>query len=120
MFAPLFFDRRAMALSGLAFAGAVALSACNTDEPVTPNHRDLPTAAQPALLAIGGTLVIKVVDTTQALITTSIAEFKVVGPNNATWGVKDNIANDADPKTGVILMKGLAAGQYQICETSAP
>jgi len=121
MFAPLLsFDRRAVRLSALAFAGAMALSACDTDKPIAPKHPDVPTAAQPALLGFGGTLVIKVVDTTQALITTSLAEFKVVGPNKATWGVQDNVANDADPANGVIKMKGLAAGQYEICETSAP
>jgi hypothetical protein len=114
------FDRRAVRLLGVAFAGAMALAACDTDKPMAPKHPDSPTAAQPVLFTIGGTLVIKVVDTTQALITNSLTEFKVVGPNKATWVVKDNIANDADPTTGVLRMKGLAAGQYQICETVAP
>jgi hypothetical protein len=121
MFATLLsFDRRAVRLLGVAFAGAMALSACDTDKPIAPKRPDVPTAAQPALLGFGGSLVIKVVDTTQALITTSIAELTVVGPNKATWGLKDNIANDADPTTGVLRLKGLAAGDYQICETSAP
>ena len=121
MFATLLsFERRTVRGFGRAFAGAMALSACNSDEPTAPKKPDAPTAAQPALLGFGGTLVIKVVDTTQALITTTLTEFKVVGPNKATWGVKDNVANDANPANGVIQMKGLAAGQYEICETSAP
>ena len=120
MFATLLsFDRRAVGLLGLAFAGAAALSACDTDEPVVPKP-NAPTAAQPILFPTSATLVIKVVDSTQALITSSLAEFKVVGPNQATWIVKDNIANDADPTSGVVRLKGLTAGQYQICETTAP
>ena len=122
MFAPLLsFDRRAVRLLGLGFAGALALTACDTDEPMVPKHPDVSTAAQPALYpSTTGTLVLKVVDKNQALITTSLAEFKVVGPTKATWGVKDNVANDADPANGVIQMKSLTAGQYEICETSAP
>src|SRR5262245_6381911 len=109
------FDRRALGLLGLAFAGAMALSACDTDEPAAPKQPAGPTAAQPALLQLGSTLVIKVVDTTQTLITTTLTEFKVVTPSKATLGVKDNMVNDADPTNGVIRIKGLAAGQYEIC-----
>lgn len=121
MFAPLLsFDRRALRLSTLVLAGALTLTACDTDDPMSPKHPDLPTTAKPALALNAGTLLIKVVDKNQALITTSIAEFKVTGPNNATMNVKDNFLNDADPTVGQIQMKGLAPGLYQACETTAP
>ena len=87
MFAPLLsFDRRAVRLSTIVFAGAMALTACDTDEPIAPNRPDVPEAAQPALLpGFTGTLVIKVVDKNQALITMSLTEFKVVGPTKCCF-----------------------------------
>ena len=115
-------SRRAISYSALAFASATMLVACDTVEPVAPTPAaSTPTAAS---LAIRGgkannTLTIHVVDENGDFVKTGIAQFLV---QNTTTGngffVLDNNHNDTDGKFGKLLVTGLVAGTYSVCQNN--
>ena len=115
-------SRRALSYSALAFASATMLVACDTVEPVAPTPAaSTPTAA--SLAVRGGkannTLTIYVVDEKGDLVKTGIAQFLV---QNTTTGngffTLDNNYNDADGKFGKLLITGLVAGTYSVCQNN--
>jgi len=115
---PTLLSRRAISYSALALAAATMLVACDSDQPLAP-AASAPTAPS---LAIGGrtnTLTILIVDETGALVTTGVAQFLV---QNTTTGngffTLDNNYNDADPMFGKILITGLVAGNYKVCQNN--
>ena len=122
MLSTLRFDRRALRVSSLALAGAVMLAACDTDKTVGPNPvTSTPTAPNLAKAAGTQTLAITLVDQNANPVTTLAARFKVTnsagGPGSL---VVDNAPNDGNSAIGTILMKGLASGTYEVCQTIAP
>lgn len=100
------------------------LAACDTDEPVAPKAVEVPTAAAPALRTSGtGSLAIKLVDGSNAIIPIDGAGFLVDGPGNTKWTIMDvgSYDNyDSDPTAGAILIKAMSPGQYTLCEGLAP
>ena len=121
MFFTLRSDRRALRASSLALAGAVMLAACDNDNALGPNPvASMPTT--PSLAKATGTqqLTITIVDQNASPITLG-ARFKVTnsagGPGSI---VSDNANTDANAAVGTILLKGLAAGSYEVCQTIAP
>ena len=118
-------SRRAISYSALAFASATMLVACDTVEPVAPMPAaSAPTAASLALSGGGGrnntsSLTIFVVDENGDLVKTGIAQFLV---QNTTTGngffVLDNNHNDTDMKFGKLVVKGLVAGTYSVCQNN--
>lgn len=115
------FPRAALRLSRFAVAGVAFVAACDDNQPAAPKPPTIPATAKAAVISPKtGSLVMKVFDEKQALITTSPATFNVVGPNSATWTLRDGFVNDSDPTVGVSLLTGLTPGLYQVCETEAP
>lgn len=115
-------DLRALGVPALALAGAVVLAACENDKSVGPSSvTSVPTAASLARATGNATLTIRLVDQNSDPVTTLAAKFKVStsagGPGAL---IVDNAPNDGDSAIGTILMKGLAAGTYEVCQTIAP
>ena len=122
MISTLRFDRRALRVSSLALAGVVMLAACDNDKSVGPNPvTSMPTSPSLAKATGTQTLTITLVDQNASPGTTLAAKFKVTssagGPGSL---VVDNAPNDGNSAIGTILMKGLAAGSYEVCQTIAP
>jgi len=114
------FDRRGIRLSSLVLAGAALLGACDNDRPVGPNPAAIPEAANPALVAKGGRLAIKIVDQKNQVVTTLGAQFTVGSSGGGpAYFLVDNGPGDADPAIGVLEMKGLI-GNFNVCQTVAP
>jgi hypothetical protein len=108
---------RAMSYSALALASAIV--ACDSQDAVAP-VASAPTAPS---LAVGGaknTLTIYIVDQTGAQVTTGVAQFLVQNTNTGNgFFTLDNNYNDADNSTfGRILITGLVAGTYSICQNN--
>jgi uncharacterized surface anchored protein len=117
----LYLDRLVARLSPVALLGAALLAACNTDQPIAPKPIVVPTAAQPNIgPANSATLVIKVVDQNQNVISKPGAQFKLTKSGQASWSETDGGQDDSDPALGVIQLKGLAPADYQVCEIVAP
>ncbi len=122
-----FARRSALRLSCLAVASMASvafLAACDDNQPTAPKPPSAPVTAAPIVIPIKtGSIVMKVFDEKQALITTSSATYQIIRSNGgitSTWTLKDGLVNDSEPAMGVALMKGLVPGTYQVCETEAP
>jgi hypothetical protein len=118
-------DRRSLQLYSIALFGTVALAACDTDKPIAPKAKEVPTAAAPSLNpANTGAVVIKLLDGANNIIPLTGAGFTVEGPGQTTWTIMDAGPNDqqydADPAGGVIWIKNMAPGQYKFCEGLPP
>lgn len=114
--------RRALRVSSLALLGAVALAACDNDQSVGPNPvPSVPTAPSLAKASGTATLTITLVDQNGDPVKTLAAKFKVSSSAGGAGSlVVDNAPNDGNNNVGTILMKGLAAGSYEVCQTIAP
>ncbi len=122
-----FARRSALRLSCLAVASMASvafLAACDDNQPTAPKPPSAPVTAAPIVIPIKtGSIVMKVFDEKQALITTSSATYQIIRSNGgitSTWTLKDGLVNDSEPEMGVSLMKGFVPGTYQVCETEAP
>jgi len=114
--------RSARRLSIISLAGVGLLAACDTDDTVAPKRPEVPATAQGALLPFKlGTLVVRVVDQFQIVITTSSAQFTGAkdGQTGTPWALLDNAQGDSDPTVGTIKL-GMTPGTYEICETTSP
>ena len=121
MVAPLISSgRSARRLSIAMLASMALLAACDIDETVAPNRAEIPATAQAALSPLkSGTLVVRVVDQFQIVITTSSAQFTGAKAGQAPWALLDNAQGDSDPAVGTIKLS-MAPGTYEVCETTAP
>ena len=118
---PIALDLRGRRLYSLALLGVVALAACDNDRPLGPNPTTIPTtAAQAKNQNKGGKIVITIVDQNQAAPASAGAMFSLQASGQPSITVTDNSAQDADPITGVVAVKGLSAGLYEVCEKIAP
>jgi len=124
-----FSGRRARWMSRLSILVVLALAACDTDQPLAPTtqpvapNASLPAAAQPVVNpGKTGSMQFFMVAQNQAVVHVAGAEFKVTGPgaNPATFTVKDNGPTDGDQTLGVVLLKGMTPGMYQVCMTVPP
>jgi hypothetical protein len=114
---------RARRISAISLVGTAMFAACDADEPIAPKAAQVPTAAAPGLRTSTGSLVVKLVDGSNAIIPIDGAGFSVEGPGNTKSvimdvGSYDNY--DSDPTPGAILMKALSPGQYKLCEGLTP
>jgi len=117
---PTLLSRRAISHSALALAAATMLVACDNVQPVAPTPAaSAPTAPSLAIGRSTNTLTIFVVDETGDLVTTGVAQFLV---QNTTTGngffTLDNNYNDANPMFGKLLITGLVAGNYKVCQNN--
>lgn len=106
-------------ISRAAVFSVALLAACDNDEPVAPKAAQVPTSAQPALYPIRtGGLRMTAVDDAGTLVSGDGTVFKVTDSQNNTVIVQDQLfPKDADPKKGVVVVMGLAAGVYNVCQS---
>ena len=114
------FDR-GLRLSSLVLASSTLLAACDTDRPLEPTTATTPSAANLALTAKGGALLISVLDQNNQLPTTAGSQFTIspVG-GGKTLMVVDNATPDSQSLLGSVLIVGLKPGFYNVCQTVAP
>lgn len=119
------FDRRGLSLrvSSLVLAGSTLLAACDNDRPLSPTATPIPTTASLAKAgnAKVGALRITILDQNNALPTTLGSQFTVAPMGGGqTFFVVDNSPQDAHSLIGSVLVLGLPAGFYSVCQTVAP
>lgn len=111
--------QRVLAISTrAAFASVVLLAACDTDKSTAPVATQVPTA-QSALIPLRttGALLMTVVDEQGSLVADWGATIKLTDGQNNTVTVQDQSIKDGDPKAGRIVLAGLSAGVYTVCDS---
>jgi len=112
------FGRHGPRLSSLAL-GAVLLTACDNDRPLGPNPATLPSAAALGKGPTKGVISIAVVDQNKNAVASAGAEFTLTSGATTITAI-DNGAGDSDPTTGILFVKGLMPGVYDVCEKVVP
>jgi len=118
---PLSLDLRARRLSSLALLGALALAACDTDRPLGPNPKTIPTEASAAKGIQTNSFSVTIVDQNGSAPSTVGAQFTVAqsGQGLAVFLV-DNGPGDNNPTPNKLTMKVTNSGTYTVCQTVAP
>lgn len=114
------FERRSARAVALALLGTTLVTACDDDraaDPISPK----PTTPSTIVRTVStGALTWRTTGTGNQFQFIGGAKFQIVGPQNATWLLTDNVLPDIDPAAGKFKLASLASGAYTVCEVGAP